>query len=169
MDSESSSHRIEVTVDADGWHWAVTDPERICRQAVAAAIEAVRPGTGGLEVSVLLADDAAIHALNRTWRGKDRPTNVLSFPAGQPPAGFPPELAWPLGDLALAFETCAAEAAREGKSLARHLAHLAVHGTLHLLGHDHEKPDEAAAMEALERRILATLGVPDPYQAEIVP
>lgn len=169
MDSESSSHRIEVTVDAAGWHSAVIGPETICRQAIAAAIEAVRPGTGGLEVSVLLADDAAIHALNRTWRGKDRATNVLSFPAGPPPAGFPPDLAWPLGDLALAFETCAAEAAAEGKPLAQHLAHLAVHGTLHLLGHDHETPTEAAAMEALERRILARLGVPDPYQAEIAP
>ena len=167
MDSESSSHRIEVTVDAAGWHSAVIGPETICRQAVAAAIEAVRPGTGGLEVSVLLADDAAIHALNRTWRGKDRPTNVLSFPAGQPPAGFPPDLAWPLGDLALAFETCAAEAATEGKTLAQHLAHLVVHGTLHLLGHDHETPAEAEAMEALERRILASLGVPDPYRPEI--
>jgi probable rRNA maturation factor len=167
MDSESSSHQIEVTVDAAGWRSAVTGPETICRSAVTAAIEAARPRAGGLAVTVLLADDATIQALNRTWRGKDRPTNVLSFPAGPPPAGLPRNLRWPLGDLALALETSASEAAEEGKTLAQHLAHLVVHGTLHLLGYDHETPAEAEAMEALERRILAGLGVPDPYRAEI--
>lgn len=166
MDSDSNDHQTQVTVEAAGWRSAVTDPETICRKAVAATLRAARDGCAAGEVAVRLADDAAIQELNRSWRGKDAPTDVLSFPAGPPPAGLPAGLGWPLGDLALALETSAREAAEEGKPLADHLTHLVVHGTLHLLGHDHEQPAEAEAMEALERRILAALGVPDPYRAE---
>jgi probable rRNA maturation factor len=99
--------------------------------------------------------------LNRDWRGKDKPTNVLSFPAMPvTPGGAVPPM---LGDIALAFETVAAEAALEGKSFDHHLVHLIVHGLLHLLGHDHEDDVQAEAMEALERAALARLAIPDPY------
>ena len=105
--------------------------------------------------SVLFADDAALEALNRQWRGKDKPTNVLSFPA--------PDGAGTLGDIAIAYDTVAREAQEQGKTVADHATHLLVHGLLHLLGYDHEADDEAAEMEGLERDILARLDVPDPY------
>jgi probable rRNA maturation factor len=118
-------------------------------------------------VSLLFADDAEVRELNRDWRGKDKPTNVLSFPMLEradllalAPQG-PPEL---LGDLVLALETCAREAHEKQTSLANHAAHLIVHGLLHLAGHDHELgPAEARAMEQLEIKALAQLGIADPY------
>ena len=107
-------------------------------------------------VTVLLTDDASIRDLNARFRGKDQPTNVLSFPA--------PETAAPhLGDIALAYGVCAREAEAQGKSLQHHLMHLTAHGVLHLLGYDHETDAEAEEMEGMERAILATLGVSDPY------
>ena len=120
-----------------------------------------------LSASLLFSDDAEVHALNREWRGKDRPTNVLSFPMldradllALAPDG-PPEL---LGDIALALETCTREALEKGVPLEHHAAHLVVHGLLHLAGHDHVGSDtEAAAMEALEIKALALMGIADPY------
>jgi len=110
----------------------------------------------------VLTDDQSIRALNRQWRGRDEATNVLSFP--------PPQLGRRgngvlvhVGDIGLAYETAAREAAVAAKSFLPHLSHLAVHGFLHLVGYDHESYDEAETMESLERRILARLGVPDPY------
>jgi probable rRNA maturation factor len=119
------------------------------RQAVAAARE--NAGTGAIDVA--LGDDKLLRALNRDFRGRDKATNVLSFASG-PGAG----------DIALAFETCAKEAKRQQKSLAQHVRHLVVHGTLHLRGFDHENSADAVAMEALERRVLRRLGLPDPYR-----
>jgi probable rRNA maturation factor len=112
------------------------------------------------EVSLLLGDDAAITALNRDFRGRDRPTNVLSFPPGEAPPN--PENRF-LGDIALAAETILAEAEFQGKSFDQHAAHLVVHGFLHLLGYDHETAPEAEAMEERERVILRALGIADPY------
>lgn len=120
-----------------------------------------------LSASLVFADDAELHALNSEWRGKDKPTNVLSFPMLEreellalPPEG-PPEL---LGDIALSFETCAREAREKGVPLEDHAAHLIVHGLLHLAGHDHEtSPEDATAMEALEIKALALMGIADPY------
>ncbi|MCA1952981.1 MAG: rRNA maturation RNase YbeY, partial [Hyphomicrobiales bacterium] len=125
------------------------------RAALAALAGSARRGG----VSVLLADDAALRGLNHAFRGKDQPTNVLSFPAAPVPGDPAPAL----GDIALGYETCGREAAAEGKSLDAHLAHLVVHGVLHLLGHDHMTEAEADAMEAAEIRILAGLGYADPY------
>jgi probable rRNA maturation factor len=120
-----------------------------------------------LSVSLLLTDDTEIHSLNREWRGKDKPTNVLSFPmltgaelAVLAPDG-PPVL---LGDIALALTTCRREAADKGIPLGHHATHLIVHGLLHLAGHDHEtSDDDATAMEALETKALALMGIADPY------
>lgn len=139
------------------WRAAVPDARAIVRRAVRAAL-AVAPDPGAAEMTVMLADDALLRDLNRTWRGKDKPTNVLSFPAGPESDGF-------LGDIAIAFETCRREAAADGIAFRDHAAHLIVHGLLHLAGCDHEEEDEAEAMEGLERRILAAIGVADPYGA----
>jgi probable rRNA maturation factor len=117
---------------------------------------------GGRELSLLFTDDATIAALNRDWRGKPKPTNVLSFPAAavEKPTG---RSAIPLGDIVFGFETMAKEAAEAGLTLTDHITHLLVHGFLHLLGYDHEDDAAATAMEQLETAILARLGIADPY------
>lgn len=117
----------------------------------------------GSELSLLFCDDAMIQDLNRQWRGQDKPTNVLSFPAADEPGAIPL-----LGDIAVAFETTAREAADEGKPFSAHFCHLVVHGLLHLLGYDHETEAEAEVMEGHERAILAKLGIDDPYCLTLV-
>jgi probable rRNA maturation factor len=143
---------IDIVIESGAWP---PDAEGVVRRAIVAAAGSQKQAAG--TVAVLLTDDAAIQRLNATWRGLDKPTNVLSFPA---PDGNP---GGALGDIAIAYETTAREAKVEDKPLAHHLAHLGVHGFLHLVGHDHEHDAQADAMEQLERDILATLGVPDPY------
>jgi probable rRNA maturation factor len=154
---------IDVALDDDRWAGVVPDLETFVMRAVQAGF-AIAPNapTGPVEVSILLTDDSAVQALNRTWRAKDKPTNVLSFPAAaQPTHGGAPT---PLGDVVLAYDTMLRESVEQSKPLADHLAHLLVHGTLHLLGQDHETGEaEADAMEGLEVAALRTLGVSDPY------
>lgn len=124
-----------------------------------------------VSVSVKLSDNAEVHALNREWRDKDKPTNVLSFPmldddeidALLDGTYNAPEIL--LGDIILAYETCAAEAAEKEISIADHATHLVIHGMLHLLGHDHIEDEEAEAMEALEVKALASMGLHNPYDA----
>jgi probable rRNA maturation factor len=151
---------LDVLVEHEGWH-ALPDVEGLARRAVEAAFAAspLAP-KGSVEISLMLADDAAVRDLNRDWRGQDKPTNVLSFPA--------PALDMrgirPLGDIALALETVTREAEAEEKTLADHALHLVVHGCLHLLGHDHDTPEGAEAMEAVEIDALARLGVANPYR-----
>lgn len=130
------------------------------RDAIDAAAAAL-PATEG-EVSVVLADDAAIRALNRDWRGIDQTTNVLSFPTQPSDAKTGPPM---LGDIVVAYEALARECADEGKVFLHHLSHLTVHGFLHLMGYDHATDTEAGAMERLESVILARLNIPDPYLA----
>jgi len=153
----------EVLVTADCWH-DEPDAETVILRAVAAAAETADADTDGAELAVMLTDDEGIRTLNRNWRGIDKPTNVLSFPALQPTAppgdDDPPRM---LGDIANAYETLRREADKEQKPFDHHLSHLAVHGFLHLIGYDHETDAEAEAMEALEREVLAQLGIPDPY------
>jgi probable rRNA maturation factor len=153
----------EVLVVADCWQ---TEPEAeaVIQRAVAAAAEIVDADVGEAELAVMLTDDAGIRTLNSNWRGIDKPTNVLSFPALQPsgPVG-PDEAPRMLGDIAIAYETTRRQADDEQKPFDHHLSHLAVHGFLHLIGYDHEKDGDAEAMETLEQEILAQLGIPDPY------
>lgn len=151
---------VEVIVEADGWAAALgADPAEFSERIVAAAATAeAREGA----VAVLLADDCALADLNRQWRGKDGPTNVLSFPAAPAPYG-----PLQLGDIAVALETVSKEAATQGKTVEAHLAHLLVHGFLHLLGYDHEDETDAVAMESREREILAALGYGDPYDVAV--
>ncbi len=155
---------LDISIETEGWN-TFGDIEAFARQAVEAALMGADEYTGGaVEISILFADDEALQELNLAWRGKDKPTNVLSFPA--PPVPGNPLIARPLGDIALAFETLEREAKEQGKKLTDHAAHLLVHGTLHLLGHDHELEQEAQIMEQLETAILARIGVPDPYRDE---
>ena len=154
---------IELDIAVEGGGWAsLPEVEELARRAVEAALGAASDAARGpVEISLLLADDAAVQALNREWRGQDKPTNVLSFPAPEQPGAPGPRH---LGDVALAYETLVREAQREGKSLRNHAAHLIVHGTLHLLGYDHELEGQAEIMEALEAKALARLGIADPYR-----
>ena len=151
--------QVETVQDDPGWSAIPNLAALVEAAAIAALAEAggAAPPPGA-EISVLLTGDEAVRALNARFRGKDEATNVLSFPA----AGG--HLTETLGDIALARETVEAEALAEGKPLAHHLAHLIAHGVLHLVGHDHETDEEAEAMEAAERRALARLGIPDPYE-----
>ena len=158
---------IDLAVEHDAWteHLARTDhiaatPEALVSSAVAAALTQVPAVTDGAELSVVLCDDAFIRRLNAQWRGKDKATNVLSFPA---PDAMRDRI---LGDIVVAYETSAGEAAERGTPLAGYLSHLIVHGVLHLLGLDHEDDAQAGQMEALETRALATLGIASPYADE---
>ena len=134
--------------------------EKTVRNSVLAAAAAL--STAGGEVSIVLTDDSAIRSLNRNWRGIDKPTNVLSFPASGPDTG---EGARPLGDIVIAFETLERECADENRDFLHHLAHLAVHGFLHLNGYDHQTDVQAEVMEGLESKIMTRLKMPDPYCA----
>ena len=157
---------LEISIEA-AWP-TPSDWERLAERTVSALAQ-VAPELSNqrLSASILFADDAEVHVLNRDWRGKDKPTNVLSFPmleredlVNLSPDG-PPEL---LGDIALALETCGREAAEKGLSLDQHATHLIIHGLLHLAGHDHEiSPEDARIMEQLEIKALALLGIADPY------
>jgi probable rRNA maturation factor len=153
----------EVLVVADCWQ-AEPDAETAIHRAIATAAEFVTADVAETELAVMLTDDAGIRTLNSNWRGIDKPTNVLSFPA-LPPSGprGPDEAPRMLGDIAIAYETTRREADDEQKPFDHHLSHLAVHGFLHLIGYDHETDDDAEAMEALEREILSQLGIADPY------
>ena len=153
----------EVLVVADCWQ-TEPDADAVIQHAVAAAAEIVNEDIGEAEIAVMLTDDAGIRTLNSNWRGIDKPTNVLSFPALQPtgPAG-PEDAPRMLGDIAIAYQTTRKEADDEQKPFEHHLSHLAVHGYLHLIGYDHENDDAAEAMETLEAEILAQLGIPNPY------
>lgn len=150
----SGAPSIDVLVQSTRWKKQPAAGKNV-RAAIEAAAAAL-PKTSG-EVSVVLTDDAGIRALNKQWRNIDKPTNVLSFPAAKDAASPM------LGDIVVAYETLARECKAEGKDFHHHLAHLAVHGFLHLMGYDHETESEAESMERLESAILARLGVPDPY------
>jgi probable rRNA maturation factor len=144
---------IEVEIESPDWTAALTNAGGL---AAAAAEAALQDADFMGDVVVLLTGDDELAALNLQYRDKSGPTNVLSFPSH--PSARPH-----LGDVALAYGVCAREAREQGKRLDHHLMHLVAHGVLHLVGYDHESESEAEAMEALERRVLAGLGAPDPY------
>jgi probable rRNA maturation factor len=160
---------VDVSVPCDAWLAAYPDAAALAEMAARAALASAGSNAGApLILGVILTDDAEQRELNRTYRGQDASTNVLAFalsdfalgPASAAPAGSPVLL----GDVVLAFETVAREAAEQHKKVSDHLAHLTVHGVLHLLGCDHQNEAEAEAMEVLEVEILKILGVPDPYR-----
>ena len=154
--TRSAVREIEITVEDAEWKKFSAAARARMKKAVLRALDHEK-ASGAL--TILLADDARLKALNHQFRGKNKPTNVLSFPAD----GLDGADAGYLGDVAIAYGTVKREAAESGKRFADHLTHLAVHGVLHLVGHDHEKPKEAARMERIEREILAEFGIADPY------
>lgn len=144
---------IDVVVEDEGWTELIGEEPEALALRVAGAFA---PDLDAPHAVLLFADDAALQALNRDFRDQDKPTNVLAFPAAGGEGG----------DVALARETLAREAAEQGKAPRDHAAHLIAHGLLHLMGYDHMTDSEAAEMEALERAILARLGIADPYEQE---
>jgi probable rRNA maturation factor len=148
---------VDVVIQSRRWH-RIPHAAKLVRRVLTAATPA---RVGNAELSVILTNDRAMSAINLKWRGRDAPTNVLSFPTPARKRGAPRHL----GDIVIAYETTAREAREAKTPFDHHLAHLTVHGFLHLLGYDHELDPEAEAMERRERRILARLGVPDPYAA----
>src|SRR6201996_2935155 len=163
MMSQLTLPMTEVLVVADCWQ-SEPDAESVILRAIAAAAEEADADAGDAELAVMLTDDAGIRTLNNNWRGMDKPTNVLSFPALQPEgARKPGDAPRMLGDIAIAYETTKREAGEEGKPFPHHLSHLAIHGFLHLIGYDHENDADAEEMESLETEILQQLGIPDPY------
>jgi len=157
-----SGLEIEIVREASDWDSAA---DELVRRAAEHAYVVTR-GEEAAELCIVLADDLRVAALNKEYRGKDGPTNVLSFPASDMPEDLFPGMTPVLGDIILARETIAREAAEQKKSFADHLSHLTIHGVLHLLGHDHLDDLEAEEMEALERDILEDLGIEDPYAAD---
>ena len=146
----------DIVLEDEGWLGLVPDLEALVAEAASAAVAAPLKAHS---VTLLFADDATLRQLNHDFRGKDRPTNVLSFPGGPVPPGEVPHL----GDLALARETVAHEASAQGKTVRAHTLHLVIHGLLHLQGFDHETEAEAEAMEAREIALMAQLGYGNPY------
>lgn len=167
MIADEDSPAILVSAEAGDWAAPLL---AVARSAAMVALGTAPVGLGAVELGITLTDDAEVRELNQRFRGRDKPTNVLSFPLCDtlPPAAVLPTAAdaapLMLGDVVLACETVAAEAAAAGKPLADHVAHLVIHGVLHLLGHDHETEAEAEAMERLETRLLAGMGIADPYR-----
>jgi probable rRNA maturation factor len=159
---DGSSIEIDIRIASSAWRAALPNPAAAVRRAAIAALKAELPAKARTGLSVLLTDDAEMRKLNAGWRAKDKPTNVLSFPSenaidpAKPPAY--------LGDVALGLATCKREAREQKKTLADHVAHLTVHGVLHLLGYDHMDDDQAEAMEPLETDILAKMGIANPYR-----
>ncbi len=152
-----SDPAIDLEIEDPAWLEALGGVQGLVHAAATKALSAIRLIDGDASnLVVLLTSDAEVQGLNAQFRDQDRATNVLSFPAAPNPEGH-------LGDLALAYETCAREAAEQGKTLADHVQHLTVHGVLHLMGYDHDDDAEAELMEALERCLLADLGIADPY------
>jgi probable rRNA maturation factor len=142
---------IDIIVASEAWTKNLRGAKAVCRRAALAALGKHKKP---VELSILLTTDSASRKLNALYRGKDKPTNVLSFPAGD---------SLMLGDIAVAYGVTAREAKTEHKTLTAHLSHLVVHGVLHLLGYDHEDEKDAVTMERRERKILADLGIADPY------
>lgn len=159
---DGSSIEIDIRIASSAWRAVLPNPAAAVRRAAKAALKAELPAKAKTSLSILLTDDDEMRKLNAGWRAKDKPTNVLSFPAenavdpAKPPAY--------LGDVALGLATCKREAREQKKTLADHVAHLTVHGVLHLIGYDHMDDEQAEAMEPLETQILAGMGIADPYR-----
>lgn len=153
---------VEVLRNEADWNGAVTD--RVLADAAEAAFARSGRGSESAELALLLCDDDEIRKLNKAWRGKDEPTNVLSFPLGAPHVT---DGLRPLGDVALAYQTVAQEALDRGVSIGQHAAHLVIHGVLHLMGYDHMDDADAQEMESLEAEVLAGLGLPNPYPSHV--
>ena len=156
--------RLSIAVEVDDGDWSdMAAFEAMVAEVGAKLTDSLEFPTAKARACIALSSDEGVRILNKQFRSLDKPTNVLSFPALQPPAGAPSDAPRMLGDIAIAYQTTRQEADDEQKPFDHHLSHLAVHGFLHLIGYDHENDGDAEAMEGLETEILAQLGIPDPY------
>ncbi len=155
MAKQTTKPQVEITILTHDARWKGLAPT--VKRAAEAALAQQKVNKSA--VTIVLAEDAEVQALNRDYRGKNKPTNVLSFPNGEVEEGVRQ-----LGDIILSYDTLAAEAAAQGKPLKHHLTHLTIHGVLHLLGHDHEADAAANRMEAIEITLLARMGIANPYE-----
>lgn len=162
----ASLFAVDIALPCTAWTRECPEAETLAEEAARLVLRRANAPAAAL-VDITLTGDAVQRDLNRDWRGKDAPTNVLAFPAADPSRPAPAGAPLLLGDVVLAFETVRREAAEQEKPFADHLRHLVVHGVLHLLGYDHENAADAANMEAREIAILAELGVPNPYRDTI--
>jgi probable rRNA maturation factor len=156
------AHTVAISLEAAAWSRRVRGLRALVRRVALTALDAAA-APAPVEVSIVLSDDSRVRALNRIYRGIDKPTNVLAFP-GEGADAVAPAL---LGDVVVALETCVREAREGDIALTDHLSHLIVHGILHLMGHDHEEDAQAETMECMERTILARLGIADPYAGRL--
>jgi len=157
---------VDITVESPAWETIQTDWESLIRTSAQKTFEKLGFQNNGVELSIVLADDPFIQDLNKQYRDKDSPTNVLSFPQFEPEELETLEGTIPLGDMIFAFETIAREAGEQEKSFTDHTTHLIVHSILHLLGYDHEEEEAAEEMENLEVSILCEMGVKNPYESD---
>jgi len=156
------SYEIDISINTSLWQDSVQNIEQLTQKAVNLVFSKMLHNIEHIEISIVLADDAFVQNLNKTYRGKDKPTNVLSFPQTEPDEAHDSFIS--LGDIIIAYETIAREALEQNKPLPDHYAHMLVHGCLHLLHHDHETDKEAEEMEAHEIAILSALNIKNPYQ-----
>jgi probable rRNA maturation factor len=156
---------IDVALEHEAWHSDLPDLEDFAQHLCHRTLEFTGFLKPTVEISFVFTDDASIQTLNAQYRSKDKPTNVLSFPQYAPENLSKDEDFLMLGDIVLAYETVKSESAEQAKSFRHHTAHMIVHGLLHLLGHDHIEDRQAEIMEALERKILKSFNIPDPYDA----
>ena len=166
--SGASPLEIEIVRHSELWDSIEVSGDALSRAALAAFAASSAAPDARCEVTLVLTDDDEMRELNRTWRGKDSSTNVLSFPVGEPVGEAHGEPS-PLGDIVLAGEAVIEEAKVKGIPAADHAAHLVVHGMLHLLGFDHERDADAERMESFETKVLAGLGIADPYAGDALP
>lgn len=157
--------KLNIVLETEDPRWlrALPNVSLLLEKALPLALSGLPAGNRTIEVGVRLVDDATIQGLNRDWRGRDKPTNVLSFPLGDPGPVTDQDFPWLIGDIVMSYDTVVAESIRDMKPLEHHVVHLAIYAALHLIGHDHEDEAEADAMEAAEVSLLANLGIPDPY------
>ena len=172
LDGATPVSGLDIDIMCEAGEWPGGAEETVRRAAEHAYV--VAGPSEDAELCIVLANDEFVQTLNKTYRGKDKPTNVLSFPTGGIPYAVGGELLADLGphllgDVVLALETIAREAAEQQKTFSHHLTHLVVHGVLHLLGQDHEEDGEAEEMEAMERDILEDLDIADPYESDTLP
>ena len=164
LPSDPVNPEISIDVRGDYWNALDVDVMPLCRKAAEQAL-AGQPGmSGGVEISIVLADDAFVRDLNKTWRNIDNPTNVLAFPCSNGEDSVEPDAETLLGDVIVAFQTTQREAVDLSLSFDDHFAHLIVHGVLHLLGYDHIDDDDAVVMEKLEVEALSRMGIGNPYK-----
>lgn len=167
MNEEISRYEIDVSVSEPEWKASFLDVEAIARTAILNTFKMAKMPAAikdrSLEISVVLANDDLVQVLNREYRNIDKPTNVLSFAGLDSDAPVPEEGPFALGDIILAYQTLARECKEQGKFFKDHYTHLIVHGTLHLLGYDHEDEDDANIMESLEIRVLEKMNIQNPY------